>query len=310
MSCVFLHSHAEILRIYCEKLYRYIALQDPSGDAIALGMKGIDFSLSIPAGENMAYVTTKDNVEIYYEDSGHGPVLVFVSGYMGIADIWHHQVNALSGDYRCITHDNRGYGRSGKPDAEQAYSIELHADDVKAVLDAAGVESPVILVTHSMGGNIATAFTLAYPDRVAGIVYTGTYLSGTQFHRMGITGETLFKGVSTASASVNFYTEFGLAPAVALEAAKWSRHALRFNADALSNYDSEHRYPEINVPVMIIQGARDVITPVSPCVTELQKAIAGAQLEVLNDVNHFPQTEAPEKTTELIERFMRNNQFC
>lgn len=254
----------------------------------------------------MSYVTTKDDVEIYYEDHGRGPVIAFVSGYMGIADIWHNQIDALSEKYRCITHDNRGYGRSGKPEAADAYSVELHAEDLKDVLDAAGVQGPVVLVTHSMGGNISTEFALKYPARVAGIIYTGTYLSGAQFRRLGVTGDILFEGVSTPSASVGFFTAFGLEPPITLEAAKWARHSLHGNAQALSNYDCDHRYAEIKGPVLIIQGGSDVITPAEPCATELQAAISGAQLEVLDSVNHFPQTEAPEKVSRLIDAFMRN----
>ncbi|MFC0198850.1 alpha/beta fold hydrolase [Paracoccus rhizosphaerae] len=254
----------------------------------------------------MAYVTTNDEVELYYEDSGRGPVIAFVSGYMGVADIWHNQTAALSDKYRCITHDNRGYGRSGKPEAADGYSVELHAEDLKDVLDAAGVREPVVLVTHSMGGNISTEFALRYPARVAGIIYTGTYLSGAQFRRMGVTGDRLFEGVSTLSASVRFFTAFGLAPKIALEAAKWARPCLHGNAQALSSYDCEHRYKEIEFPVLIVQGGSDVITPADPCATELQVAIGGARLEILEGVNHFPQTEAPERVSELIDTFVCN----
>lgn len=254
----------------------------------------------------MAYVTTKDNIEIYYEDHGQGPAIVFVSGFMGIADIWHNQVEYFQTHNRVITHDNRGYGRSGKPETPEAYSVDLHAEDLKAVLDAARVDGPVVLVTHSMGGNIATAFTLKYPNQVRGIIYTGTYSSGAQFRRNGATAETLFEGVSTPAKSVEFYKAFGLVEEKALEAAKWARHSLRYNALALESYDCEERYSELTKPVLIIQGAVDVVTPVEPYATELQSAISGAHLEVLSGINHFPQTEAPEKVSALINDFVQN----
>lgn len=250
----------------------------------------------------MTWTNTKDGCEIYYEDKGNGPVLVFVSGYMGIADIWHNQIDALSDDYRCITHDNRGYGRSSKPESMDAYSIEQHAEDLKAVLDDAGVNGSVVLVTHSMGGNISTAFTLAYPEIVSGIIYTGTYASGPQFVELGGTAQALIDGNSKPSASVEFFKNFGLNEEIAMEAAKWPLHALKGNAHALVNYDPGQRLSEIKVPVLIIQGDRDLPNPVNPCATELEKRLPNARIEVLNDVNHFPPVEAPEQVTSLIKR--------
>ncbi|MCG9483418.1 alpha/beta hydrolase [Acinetobacter pittii] len=252
----------------------------------------------------MAFVHAQDGTEIYYEDQGKGENLVFISGYMGIADIWHNQIDTLKSRYRCITHDNRGYGRSGKPEHMDMYSIEIHAEDLKAILDATEITDPVTLITHSMGGNIATAFTLKYPEKVKSIIYTGTHLSGTQFKELGETADTLFDGVSTSIKSVGFFQAFGLTPDICLEAAKWSRFSLLANAYALANYDPQKRYDEIQVPVLIIQGANDVVTPANPCATELQKMISGSQLEILNNVNHFPQTEAPDRVTFLIENFL------
>jgi len=252
----------------------------------------------------MSFVTTKDNVEIYYEAQGQGPVIAFISGFMGIGNIWHQQVGAFSINHRVITHDNRGYGRSGKPDAAEFYSVERHAEDLEDVLIAAGVHEPIVLVTHSMGGNIATAFALKHPEQVRGIIYTGTYASGAQFVRNGVTGESLFNGVATESRSVEFFKAFGLASDMALEAAKWSRHALRYNAQALERYDCEDRYISLDKPVLIIQGALDVVTPVEPYATELQAAIPGAQLMVLDGINHFPQTEAPREVSASIESFI------
>lgn len=254
----------------------------------------------------MAFIQAKDGTEIYYEDQGQGETLVFVSGFMGICDIWHHQITAFKDKYRCITHDNRGYGHSGKPEQSNMYSVEIHAEDLKSVLDALDIREPVVLVTHSMGGNIATAFTLKYPEYVKCIIYTGTYLSGTQFKQLGVTAQTLFEGVSTSSSSIQFFKAFGLSDDICLEAAKWSRQALAKNAQALSDYDPVNRYAEIQKPVLIIQGDRDVVSPVNPCATELQSAIAGAKLEVLEDVNHFPQTEAPQKVNSLIIDFIKS----
>ena len=94
---------------------------------------------------------------------------------MGIANIWQDVVTDLENNYKCIVHDSRGYGRSSKPATKEFYSVERHAQDTKQILNELGIKKDIILVTHSMGGNIATVFANKYPEVVKGIIYTGTY---------------------------------------------------------------------------------------------------------------------------------------
>jgi pimeloyl-ACP methyl ester carboxylesterase len=72
----------------------------------------------------MAFVSTDDDCEIYYEIEGDGPDLVFIPGFMGITEIWREQVADLRGDYRCIALDDRGAGRSDKPVPRIAYGVD------------------------------------------------------------------------------------------------------------------------------------------------------------------------------------------
>lgn len=137
---------------------------------------------------------------------------------------------------------------------------------------------------------------------VSGIIYTGTYTSGHQLVVMGGSAQVLIDGHTKPSASVEFFKNFGLNEEIALEAAKWPLHALKGNAHVLVNYNPGQRYSEIKVPVLIIQGDRDVINPLDPCATELEKRIPNGKLEVLNNVNHFPPVEAPEQVTSLIKK--------
>lgn len=248
----------------------------------------------------MPWATTADRNEIYYEDHGSGPTLVFVSGYFGISDIWRDQLSALSDTFRCIALDNRGYGRSDKPLPNAAASIEQHAADLQCVLDAAGVVAPFGMVTHSMGGNIASTYCLANPGSVVGIAYTGTYVSGQQLQRLGQTLQEFQTRLRTPGDRVGFFSAFGLPDALALEAAKWPLYAMLGNAYALFQCDLDVRHAEIDVPTVVIQGGSDVVTPVDPCATELVAALPNARLEVLEGVNHFPCVEAPEVTTRLI----------
>jgi pimeloyl-ACP methyl ester carboxylesterase len=112
----------------------------------------------------MPFVTTSDGREIYYETRGQGPAIAFVSGFMGITEIWERQIEHLSRKYRCIAFDTRGAGRSDKPFPRVAYGVETHAEDLNTILNELGIDN-VVLVGHSMGGNTALVYTLNHPGQ-------------------------------------------------------------------------------------------------------------------------------------------------
>lgn len=253
----------------------------------------------------MPWANATDGCEIYYEDHGSGPVVVFASGFMGITDIWQHQIKALRDRYRCIAFDNRGAGRSEKPLPRVAYGVEQHANDLGAVLDAAGVTTPVVIVGHSMGGNTASTFFLENPDRVAGIVYVGSYVSGSQIHSVGNTLENIKAAVTTASNRVEFYKAVGLPEHIAMESAKWPLYAVLGNAESFMRFDLGDRFSEIKVPALILHGDGDIVSPLDPCGRGLESRLPNARLEVLSGVNHCPAVEAPDQATEFIEEHLR-----
>ncbi|MFK0206419.1 alpha/beta fold hydrolase [Agrobacterium sp. NPDC090283] len=253
------------------------------------------------------FALTDDNLEIYFEVKGEGKTIVFVPGYFGIHDIWTSQTNSLSKSYRTVAYDSRGYGSSAKPLDAASYSIPRHAEDLKAVLDAAGVTEPVVLVAHSIGGNIASTFAFKYPDRVAGLVYAGCYIDGKQMRDSGMSVDMVANAVATPSGAIAFYKPFGVTDVVGAEAGKWPAHSLKANAAAFLNHDMAEQYASIKAPALIIQGADDVPNPVEPFATSLQKALQGSRLEILPGVNHFPSLEAPEKVAALIEEHAKRS---
>ena len=204
----------------------------------------------------MPFAKTNDGHEIYYEQHGtSGPLLVLVSGYFGITNNWQPLISKLKSDHQLIAFDNRGYGRSSKPESPAAYSIPRHAEDLGAVLKSANVNSKVILVTHSMGGNIASAFTLSNPDLVSGIISSGVYYDGKSLRDVGITADMLVSNAELPSRAVDFYVKMGLDPSFAIEAAHWPAYARRNNALALLEYEIGDGYAKIKVPALMVQGA-------------------------------------------------------
>ena len=118
----------------------------------------------------MAYVK-RSNATLYYEVHGDGPALVFAHGAGGNTLIWWQQLPWFARSRRVVTFDHRGFGRSACAPAD--FHAREFAGDLRAILDAAGIERAA-LVCQSMGGWTGLRAALAFPERVACLVLSGT----------------------------------------------------------------------------------------------------------------------------------------
>jgi esterase len=107
--------------------------------------------------------------KINYQVSGQpeGRRWVFVHGLMGFLNNWKRIVTDLSPTECCLTYDQRGHGKSFKP--ETGYAPEDFAQDLKDLTDALGWER-FILVGHSMGGRNVVVFASLFPEKVEKLV--------------------------------------------------------------------------------------------------------------------------------------------
>ncbi|WP_070196565.1 alpha/beta fold hydrolase [Streptomyces oceani] len=111
-----------------------------------------------------------------------GCTVVFSHGYCLSQDVWHFQREALRGSVRTVYWDQRSHGRSGRSQPGERMSIDRLGGDLRAVLDAAAPEGPIVLVGHSMGGMTMMALADQYPEyvaqRVSGVAFLGTSAGG------------------------------------------------------------------------------------------------------------------------------------
>ena len=108
-----------------------------------------------------------NGTSLYYETSGSGAALTLVMGLGCSARMWRWMEPLLTRHFRVLLFDNRGAGRSGKPDG--AYTTELFADDLQALLETLHI-STTHLLGASVGGMIAQRFALKYPRSVERLV--------------------------------------------------------------------------------------------------------------------------------------------
>jgi class 3 adenylate cyclase len=125
------------------------------------------------------WATTVDGASIAYQDFGEGPVtLVLVLGWISHLEIYWEQpryvrfMRRLARNMRVLTFDKRGIGMS---DRTLAADLETRMDDVRAVMDAAGVERAALLSGGSGGPCLAAFFAASQPERVLALIVYGLF---------------------------------------------------------------------------------------------------------------------------------------
>lgn len=110
---------------------------------------------------------TYRSVSFYYTDTGSGPAVVFLHGFLENQSMWHRLAGDLPKKYRKITLDLPGHGQSGN--LGYIHTMEGMAEVVRALTDHLKLRK-ISLAGHSMGGYVALAFAERYPDMIRGLI--------------------------------------------------------------------------------------------------------------------------------------------
>jgi len=269
----------------------------------------------------VAFATTDDGVQLYYEEHGEGEPLLFVHEFAGDHRSWDAQVRYFSRRYRCIVYAARGYPPSEVPTDPAAYSQARAVEDAIAVLDAAGADTAQV-VGHSMGGFTALHLGLRHPDRVTALIVGGC---GYGAHP---DKEPTFRDESEAIA-VAFETEgsvgvaqwYGVGPARVQYQGKDPRgHAEHVQVlaehDALgaaltmrgvqksrpSLYALREQLAGMDLPVLIVAGDED--DGVLETDLMLKRTLPRCGLAVLPRSGHVTNLEEPALFNQLVEQFL------
>lgn len=275
----------------------------------------------------------RDGVPIHYEVYGSGdPTLLLVPpSPITHSRIWKALIPHLARHYRVVTLDGRGNGRSGQPTAVTAHTRAENERDIVAVLDAANV-TDVVLVAHCHANRWAVDIAAERPDRVRALVAIAPgvpYLGQSQPHwleagrRWGDVIENASgwelctrHGISTEHRRwVEFFFGAQLvephSTKVHEDAVGWALESTgeilaaseeAQDSDPPSREDFERRCAELDVPVLVIHGDRDICQHV-----ERGRAFAeltGGELLVINGAGHLTVAREPVKVNRAITTFV------
>lgn len=121
----------------------------------------------------MTEIVDINGIKICYEIHGNDNAepLILVSGWALKKEMWIGQIGALSQKYKVITFDNRGCGKSDRPDMH--YTFEMYAGDIIGLMDHLNIEK-TNLMGYALGAMISMYFAINHPDRLNKLVLLNT----------------------------------------------------------------------------------------------------------------------------------------
>lgn len=258
-------------------------------------------------------------IELYYEIQGDGEPLVLISGLGYSLWQWHRMVPFLREHFQVITFDNRGIGRSEKPPGP--YKAQMLAADTVDLLDALGIEKAIIM-GHSMGGFIAQAIALDFPQRVEKLVLCSTNFGGP--HHVPVTPEAMKVLTDTVSDPLTRFKN-GLVVSTAPGWEEDNPEMLRewmawrvANPIEPESYQAqlaiglrllaaeaafENQLHHLNIPTLILFGAHDKVVPPENAPLLAQK-IADSKVVIFPEAGHFFPIEIPEVASKAVLEFL------
>jgi len=256
---------------------------------------------------------------MHFVHAGRGkPPLVFVHGFACSLEDWRAQLTHFQKTNEVVACDLRAHGKT--PGRPQECSIEHYGGDVAALVNNLELKG-VILVGHSMGCRVVLEAARLIPQTVAGVVLVDGSRNatgdpdGAEAAARGAIEKNGYAAFAEMLFRQMFFKPSAEADAIVERAVKGSAEFGPHLWPRTSRWDAvqmDVAFDALRCPVLAIQStARDFVTlkrrmlksgETSPWLDYLKSR--GAQVEIVPDVGHFTQIEAPEAVNGLIERFV------
>jgi aminoacrylate hydrolase len=246
---------------------------------------------------------------LFYEDVGEGHPIFFIPGFGGVGSFWRSQVAFFKSRFRIITIDQRGAGASAL--SREDYSLDQMTEDVRIVMDAAGIETAV-LVGHSTGGAIAQTLAVQDPARVSGMLLSSTWCKpGNYFRRVFEFRRSLLeRGETALFHQAGIFFRYPPAYAETHDAAFDNAGAVDVDItiariNAILQADLSPIIERIDVPTLVVAAGDDCLIP-QYMSDEVAQRIAHAKYAVLDRGGHFLPETRSEDYNALLDDFLNS----
>lgn len=244
--------------------------------------------------------------------------VVLVHAFPLDSRMWREQVRALSDIADIHTPNVRGFGGNRLQEKERVeeWTVGLFAFDLLQYLDNAGIDRAV-LGGCSMGGYIAFEFWRRYPARVAGMILCDTRAEADTHEARENRKQMIERVRQEGTGFLAQFTSEKLVgkttrernPGLVHEVAQWATEAPSETVigalHALaSRPDSTDTLRTISVPVLLLFGDEDIVTP-PECGERMLSGLPNARMHLVPAAGHLSPLEAPDFVNALVAEFLQ-----
>ncbi|MGA8900101.1 MAG: alpha/beta hydrolase [Bradyrhizobium sp.] len=239
-----------------------------------------------------------------YDLVGHGPNITLLHSVgLSTRQGWRYQVPILAKRFKVLTFDFRGLGESER--GSEPLSVATFVKDLSALLPMLGI-SQTVLMGISLGGFVAQAFAVAYPEVVSALILVSTaskIFSGASARRAERNEHIRrygMRAVAGRQLESHFLPSFAAEKPTIME---WYKAHYLANDPAnyieimndLGEFDSTDLLAEISCPTLVVAGNSDVTSvagnrPLDSAVA-LHQLIKQSELAVIEGAHHYPQID-------------------
>jgi len=265
-----------------------------------------------------------NGAKLYYKLAGEGQPFVMI--HAGISDhrMWNNEFDTYSDRYQVLSFDMRGFGKSEPVDGE--FNIQ---DDFESLLDALGINTPMILMGCSIGAGLALDFTLTHLDRVEALILIGGAPSGLELEDLGLKVEEpvdLFEQAEKAleANDLDLATELDMQiwfdgmgrtkddvnAEIRQLAYDINRTVLEHDVKNLGKHvrkqfdkSAVERFDELILPILIIVGENDIPLMLAAA-NYFEEHLPNTTKVIIPNAAHLPNMEHPELFQEIIDTFL------
>lgn len=280
----------------------------------------------------MTSFRTADGRALGYRREGSGPVLVCHPGGPGFSARYFGDLAGLGQSFTLVLLDPRGSGASDRPEDPRAYTTADYVSDLEELRGELGLER-MLLLGHSHGGVVATAYAAAHPDRVERLVLASTLarfaddqLTAMEAGMEAKAGEPWYADAAEALQAEQegqfetdeelaalalrefpfYFARFGEDEQAYVETLRGevpvADALLLFNNEIFTTFDLRADLEAISAPTLVITGEDDFIT--GPVAAADFAAVPDVRTVLLPDCGHFIFVEARDRFRDEVARFL------
>lgn len=272
--------------------------------------------------------TLQNNIDIAYMDEGKGKqTFLFIHGLANYSPVWYHQIKTLSPTARCIAIDLPGNGLSAQGD--YPYTVFFYAECIKLFCETLKLKN-IIVVGHSMGGQVAMMIGLRYPSLInklaliapAGIEFFssmdklmlqnmmnfGEYFYSDEFHIRQAIGDSFYTKTNEKTKIITDLTQM----LSTVDAKNWRAMVLA-GINSMLTEQVNSFLNELTVKTTIIFGDKDMLIPNKllhpgqsiPSLLKYAEALMPAvNSHLISNAGHFVQIEKADEVNNILQKMV------